>query len=128
MTTLKHILNKVTSAGKPKWIDLHDLCSEYLDEDITSLDLSLVYDSAIEMIEQEQVIYYGSAMEFLSENDSSLKDSLEIAQDCGLSPKQLNSEILATLLKQSYMTDELNEYWPTVEEVYNDYMSEAEEE
>ena len=128
MTTLKDILDEVTSTCKPEWIDLHDLCSEYLDDDIKSLDLSLVYDSAIETIEQEQVIYYGSAMEFLSENDSSLKESLEIAQDFGYELSNLNSETLATLLKQSYMLDEFNCCWETVEEVYNEYMSEAEEE
>ena len=46
----------------------------------------------------EDIIYYHDAMEFLQENDISLRDSLEIAEELGYTPKNLNSEMLASLL------------------------------
>lgn len=45
------------------------------------------------------VIYYYNAIEFLKENDPSLNNSLEIAEELGYSLKDLNSELLASLLK-----------------------------
>lgn len=53
-----------------------------------------------------EIIYYSRAMEYLSENDNSLKESLNIAQDFGYTPDNLNSEILASLLaSQNAETD-----------------------
>lgn len=45
-----------------------------------------------------EIIYYSRAMEYLSENDSSLTESLTLAADMGYSPTDINSELLATLL------------------------------
>lgn len=45
-----------------------------------------------------EVIYYGRAMEYLMNNDKSLRQSLEIAHDMGFEPKNLDSEMLASLL------------------------------
>jgi len=45
-----------------------------------------------------EIIYYSRAMEFLTEHDTSLKRSLEIAQEMGYEPKNLSSEVLASLL------------------------------
>ena len=47
----------------------------------------------------EDVIYYSTAIKYLSENDSSLKESMEIASEFGYETKNINSELLATLLK-----------------------------
>ena len=47
----------------------------------------------------EDIIYYHNAIEFLKENDPSLNNSLEIAEELGYSIKDLNSELLASLLK-----------------------------
>lgn len=53
------------------------------------------------------VIYYSNAMEFLSENDSSLQLSFKIALEMGCTLENLNSETLASLLK----TEKVKEAW-----------------
>ncbi len=62
-----------------------------------------------ERIYEHEVIYYKTAIEYLSENDPSLTESLELANDCGYTPAKLNSEILATLHIQQAMSEELSE-------------------
>lgn len=44
-----------------------------------------------------EIIYYSKAMEYLIENDISLRDSLEIASEYGYDLENLNSETLASL-------------------------------
>lgn len=50
-------------------------------------------------ITNTEVIYYYNAMEYLQENDPFLSESLSIAVDCGYNIENINSELLATLLK-----------------------------
>ena len=45
-----------------------------------------------------EIIYYSNAMKYLSEHDSSLSESMALAQDMGYEPKDINSELLASLL------------------------------
>lgn len=63
-------------------------------------------DKVIEAIQQEEIIYYSNAMEYLSKEDASLSQSLEIASDLGYTTENLNSELLATLLYQSNLMDQ----------------------
>lgn len=63
----------------------------------------------------QDVIYYATAMEYLSENDSSLKESLELAHDMGYTAENINSELLASLLK----TKNCNEEWEDMREDIN---------
>ena len=57
----------------------------------------------IDSVCREEVNYYLSAMDYLRENDPSLRESLELAEEYGFFDKntktRLNSEILASLLK-----------------------------
>ena len=57
----------------------------------------------IDSVCREEVNYYLSAMDYLRENDPSLRESLELAEEYGFFNKdaklRLNSEILASLLK-----------------------------
>lgn len=57
-------------------------------------------------INEHEIIYYSVAMEFLRDNDTSLRESLEIAEEYSYRPKYLSSEILATLLFQKYAHEE----------------------
>lgn len=59
----------------------------------------------LELINNEDIIYYSNAMEFLTENDISLKESLEIASEYGFELKDLNSETLANILYQRKLQD-----------------------
>ena len=53
-----------------------------------------------------EIIFYSTAIAFLSENDPSLRDSLELAYDIGYDAKDLTSEVLATLLATDMCRDE----------------------
>lgn len=67
----------------------------------------IVYDSRILDVE---VCYYATAIEYLSKEDPSLIESLEIAAEYGFDLKSLNSEILASL----HMSRENAEDWTEV--------------
>jgi hypothetical protein len=45
-----------------------------------------------------EIIHYTNAIEYLKENDPSLRDSVEIANDMGYTTDSINSELLASLL------------------------------
>tara|TARA_R110002051_G_scaffold255468_1_gene314553 strand:- start:89 stop:454 length:366 start_codon:yes stop_codon:yes gene_type:complete len=67
------------------------------------------YDEAIEFCYQEEIIYYYNAIKYLSENDSSLRESLDLAHDMGCTLENLSSETLATLHYQNYLVGEIEE-------------------
>ena len=57
--------------------------------DIDNIDMGNAYESIYEMIDENngfdiEIIYYHKAMEFLLNNDNSLRESLEIASELGL--------------------------------------------
>lgn len=65
-----------------------------------------------------EIIFYSTAIAFLSENDPSLRESLELASDMGYETKDLSSEIFATLLATNMCRnefenkeDEINEFF-----------------
>ena len=71
--------------------------------DIDEIDYSDPYQSIYEMIQERggfevEIVYYHKAMEYLMENDTSLTESLELASDIGYEAKDINSELLASLL------------------------------
>ena len=62
------------------------------------------------------IIYYYKAMEYLSDNDNSLYESVTIASEMGISTENINSELLASLhasqkAREDFhsITDEINE-------------------
>lgn len=68
------------------------------------VDDCLNYEELNEMCDQcvseKNIIYSVSAMKYLIENDSSLTFSLELADGLGYDCKNINSELLATILLQ----------------------------
>ena len=95
-----------------KVIDLNDNLINYID--IESIDATDAFNSIYDMIEENdgfncEVIYYSNAIKYLQENDPSLDESLEIAAGYGYELKNLNSEILASLLKSQNVRDEFSE-------------------
>ena len=73
-------------------------------------------------IREEEIIYYSVAIDYLKENDASLRTSLEIASNYGYELKNLSSELLATLLLQEDLIEELINFINEVEqeEIFND--------
>ena len=111
--------------------------TEKLDALNFSLELSYYYqdgqtfDEFMEAIQDainsEEIIYYSRAMEYLKENDSSLNESMSLASDLGYTPENLNSEILATLLYQQNLNEELNELYNEIESIFEEEEEEDEE-
>jgi intracellular sulfur oxidation DsrE/DsrF family protein len=64
-----------------------------------------------------EIIYYSRAIEFLKKNDPSLKNSLEIASNMGFDTKNLNSEILASLLASELIRDEFSDIFTELDEL-----------
>ena len=109
-----------------KQIDLNDNIINYVDVD--EIDNDDAFTSIYEMIDENdgfncEVIYYSNAIKYLQENDPSLQESLEIAAEYGYEVKNLNSEILASLLKSQNvrdefleLRDEINEFFESLED------------
>jgi len=81
---------------------------EFLNGFDTDLDLAYQYENdlsfdeyeqrMVDYINEQEIIYYHKAIDYLKENDSSLFESLSIADEYGYDVSKLNSELLATLL------------------------------
>jgi hypothetical protein len=79
------------------------------------------------LIYQTEIIYYSVAMDFLKDYDNSLRESLEIAEEFCYSPKNLSSEILATLLLQKYLHEEASELIQEIKTILEEEEEEQEE-
>tara|TARA_R110002124_G_scaffold82168_1_gene215752 strand:+ start:411 stop:764 length:354 start_codon:yes stop_codon:yes gene_type:complete len=94
--------------NKTQLNQLNDLFQEtneliFLGEDDFSMNQITNFDDLYEeLIENNffniEVIYYNKAIKYLSENDHSLSKSLELADYYAYELKDLNSELLASLL------------------------------
>ena len=74
------------------------------------------YDEAVDFCYQEDIIYYDNAIKYLSENDASLEESLELAHDFGFTLENLSSETLATIHYQNYLIGQIEEIlWKTLQ-------------
>ena len=104
-----------------KVIDLNDNLINYID--IESIDATDAFNSIYDMIEENdgfncEVIYYSNAIKYLQENDPGLKESFEIASELGYEVKNLNSEILASLLKSQNVRDEFLDFRDEINEFF----------
>ena len=68
----------------------------------------------------EDVIYYANAMKYLRDNDSSLNESLGLAADMGYECGNLNSEILASILKSQNNREDFYEKRGEIEEFFGE--------
>lgn len=75
-----------------------------------------------------EIIYYHRAIEFLMNNDSSLKESLNIADELGFNVSSLNSETLASLLASQMIREEFSEYYSELENLIEEFMENIQEE
>ena len=95
---------------------------------IEDINFSDAYNSIYDMISDNngfdmEVIYYSNAINYLRENDPSLKESLEIASEYGFELNNLSSETLASLLKSQNERENFTE----LESEINDFFTELEE-
>ena len=103
-------------AEKEKNYDFNDYIANYINynaiklDDITELEEYLQELDENGDITDAEVIYYETAMKYLKENDPSLTESIEIASDMGCELKNINSELLASLLKTENNKDDYQEF------------------
>ena len=92
---------------------LKDIDIELDDQYITLAEIADV-DELEECLQENghfdvEIIYYYKAIEYLKENDSSLRDSLQLANKMGFTIDNLNSKLLASLLASENIRNEFNE-------------------
>lgn len=60
-------------------------------------------------INEQEIIYYYRATEYLLEHDSSLRDSLSLAGEYGFEMHNISSETLATIHYQNWLSENITE-------------------
>jgi hypothetical protein len=95
------------------------------------IDIAYYYSDQIECDEllealqdsiyEQEIIYYSNAIDYLAKNDPSLNKSLELAADMGYELKNLNSEILATLLYHQDLSEQLCEIASEIESIFDEF-------
>lgn len=103
---------------------------EFLNGFDTDLDLAYQYENdlsfdeyeqrIVDSINEQEIIYYHKAIDYLKENDSSLLESLSIAYEYGYDCENLNSELLATLLYQQNLNIQWSDFRDEIEQYFED--------
>lgn len=91
---------------------------------IDDIDYSDAFESIFEMINDNggfeiEIIYYYYAIEYLKNNDNSLNESLEIANELGYKIEDINSELLASLLASKKVVHEFIQYKDEINDFFN---------
>lgn len=100
--------------------DLEFNIMDHLTED--ELDWIEDFDDLMDILRKDgafdvEIIYYHKAMKYLQENDPSLTESLNIANDYGYKTCDLNSEMLASLLASQQAEEEFYDYSAQISEL-----------
>lgn len=104
---------------------LSDISFDMDESEISSVDNVIEYIE--DRINEIEVIYYDRAIKILSENDPSLQTSMGYADDLGYRCKDINSELLATILCQESAREELYNIRDDIEEVVEEWFEESED-
>lgn len=88
------------------------------DKDTRAEDIDELMEQIDEAINEIEVIYYANAMDYLAEHDQSLTESIELASGMGYTLDKINSELLATLLKQENVRNEIWDYKDRLESAF----------
>ena len=92
--------------------------------ELNDIDIENPFDSIYTAIDENngfniEIIYYSNAMEYLTRNDTSLSESIEIAVDYGYELKNINSELLASLLASQNSREQFNNYENEINNFFN---------
>ena len=124
---VEELLDRYTIEGEKfsYWVEAKDIADCSTGEDATD-SMREKLERAVQ--ESSDIIYYSTAMEFLQEHDPSLQESMNLAQGLGYEPKDINSELLATLLNEQNNMEQLNEDLQELEKEFDELEDEDEEE
>lgn len=92
--------------------------------EFTDIDYENVFDSIYTAIDENngfniEIIYYSNAIEYLKLHDNSLMKSIEIALDFGYELKNINSELLASLLASQNSREQFYNYENEINNFFN---------
>jgi hypothetical protein len=92
--------------------------------DIEEIDMNNAFDSIYGQIDNAggfnvEIIYYSNAIQYLSENDKSLMDSIGIALENGFTLENINSELLASLLATQKVSEDFYDKETDIDEFFN---------
>ena len=95
----------------------------YSDDEIESIDQDNAFDDMLNLLDDNgafniEIIYYSNAIEYLTKNDPSLRESLELAGELGYEAKNLNSETLASILASQEARIEFNDLENKINEFF----------
>ena len=99
---------------------------------IEDIDFENAFESIYSEINENggfdiEIIYYTNAIQYLKENDPSLMESLEIAEEYGYNTKSLNSELLASLLASKNARESFVELESEINDFFAEMLEEIEE-
>jgi len=103
-------------------LDIETIPYEYYDDLQDAKDFESYFEELEYSTHQTECIYYSNAMKYLTEHDTSLNESLEIASEMGYEVGDLNSELLATLLMQRKESEALYDAKDDLEDLYNEFI------
>ena len=109
---LTTLIDDYTGIYLPDYLDEDDI------EDINDVD-DLYNDLDNDEAFNIDIIYYSRAMTYLSENDFSLSESIEIAVQHGYSLENINSELLASLHASQKARDDFHGITDEIDEILN---------
>jgi hypothetical protein len=112
-------------------LDIDIVITDYVD--IEEINIENAYEYILEVLQENggfnvEIVYYARAVEYLKENDPSLKESLGIANEFGFSLDSLNSETLASLLASRNAEEQFYELQSEIDEFFQDLCDELETE
>lgn len=118
---------EITQSDLKEFLNSHninlddDLENEIFDnfENLKNLDDFDDFKNVLIENYDSEIIGYNQAMEYLQQNDRTLKESLRLADDLGYSLKNLNCEILASLLVADNFSELVNDSSDDLEAIYN---------
>lgn len=110
-----------------EFIDSKNVLEDFFRNYISEIYEDTDFDDITEILRDAnafdvEVLYSSTAIKFLSEHDAGLTESLEIAKEYGYDIENLNSELLASLLKSRM----LEESWYELRSEVEDFLSELE--
>ena len=112
----------MTKLERLKEIQINNLDITYYIQDIEDVNN---FDDLYELLDDNrafevEIIYYSEAIKYLQEHDPSLRESMEIAGEYGFETKNINSELLASLLASQKVMEDFQSYEDEINEILND--------
>ena len=102
-----------------KSLDLDFNILDYIDLDNIESFEDLAEQLEDKFAEIGEIIYYSNALNYLEENDPSLRESTQIANEMGFETENINSELLASLHNEQRLREQFYELQDEIEDFFD---------